>query len=36
MSEQLNYSINISGNANESVGSLKKQFREAQNDVAAL
>jgi chromosome segregation ATPase len=36
MSEQLNYNINISGNANESVGSLKKQLREAQNEVAAL
>jgi actin-related protein len=36
MSEQLNYSINISGNANESVGSLKKQLREAQNEVVAL
>jgi hypothetical protein len=36
MSEQLNYNINISGNANESVGSLKKQLREAQNEVGAL
>jgi hypothetical protein len=36
MSEQLNYNINISGNANESVGSLKKQLREAQNEVSAL
>jgi len=36
MSEQLNYNINISGNANESVGSLKKQLREAQNEVVAL
>jgi hypothetical protein len=36
MSEQLNYNINISGNASESVGSLKKQLREAQNEVAAL
>lgn len=36
MSEQLNYSINISGNANESVGSLKKQLREATAEVAIL
>lgn len=36
MSEQLNYSINVTGNASESVGSLKKQLREAQNEVAAL
>lgn len=36
MSEQLNYNINISGNANESVGSLKKQLREAQNEVVNL
>jgi hypothetical protein len=36
MSEQLNYNINISGNASESLGSLKKQLREAQNEVAAL
>jgi hypothetical protein len=36
MSEQLNYNINVTGNASESVGSLKKQLREAQNEVAAL
>jgi hypothetical protein len=36
MSEQLNYNINISGNASESVGSLKKQLREAQAEVGAL
>jgi len=36
MSEQLNYNINISGNASESVGSLKKQLREAQQDVIVL
>lgn len=36
MAEGLNYQINITGNANESVGSLKKQLREAQNEVAAL
>jgi hypothetical protein len=36
MSEQLNYSINVTGNASESVGSLKKQLREAQNEVTAL
>jgi hypothetical protein len=29
MSEQLNYNINISGNANESVGNIKKQLKEA-------
>jgi hypothetical protein len=36
MAEQLNYNINVSGNASESVGSLKKQLREAQNEVGAL
>ncbi|CAB4137617.1 hypothetical protein UFOVP316_57 [uncultured Caudovirales phage] len=36
MAEQLNYQINVQGNASESVGSLKKQLREAQNEVAAL
>ena len=36
MAEQLNYQINIEGNASESVGSLKKQLREAQNDVTIL
>jgi hypothetical protein len=36
MAEQLNYNINISGNASESLGSLKKQLREAQNEVGAL
>lgn len=29
MAEQLNYNINISGNANESVGNIKKQLKEA-------
>lgn len=36
MAEALNLSINIGGNANESLGTLKKQLREAQNEVAAL
>lgn len=36
MAEQLNYQINVQGNASESVGSLKKQLREAQNDVTIL
>jgi hypothetical protein len=36
MSEQLNYQINVSGNASESVGSLKKQLREATAEVAIL
>jgi hypothetical protein len=36
MAEQLNYQINVGGNASESIGSLKKQLREAQNEVAAL
>jgi len=36
MAEQLNYQINIEGNANQSVGSLKKQLREAQAEVAIL
>jgi hypothetical protein len=36
MAEQLNYNINVSGNASESVGSLKKQLREAQAEVGAL
>ena len=36
MAEQLNYQINIEGNAGESVGSLKKQLREAQAEVAIL
>ncbi len=36
MAEQLNYQINISGNAGESVGSLKKQLREATAEVAIL
>ncbi len=36
MAEQLNYNINVTGNASESVGSLKKQLREAQNEVASL
>lgn len=33
---QLNYQINIGGNAGESVGSLKKQLREASAEVAIL
>jgi hypothetical protein len=36
MAEQLNYNINVSGNASESVGSLKKQLREATAEVAIL
>lgn len=36
MAEQLNYQINIEGNANQSVGSLKKQLREATAEVALL
>lgn len=36
MAEQLNYQINIEGNASQSVGSLKKQLREAQAEVAIL
>lgn len=36
MAEQLNYQINVQGNASESVGSLKKQLREAQAEVAIL
>jgi chromosome segregation ATPase len=36
MAEQLNYQINVSGNASESVGSLKKQLREATAEVAIL
>ena len=36
MAEQLNYQINVQGNASESVGLLKKQLREAQNDVVVL
>ena len=36
MSETLNYNININSNASESLGSLKKQLREAQQEVAAL
>lgn len=36
MAEQLNYQINVQGNASESVGSLKKQLREAQAEVGAL
>jgi hypothetical protein len=36
MSEQLNYNINVNTNAGESLGSLKKQLREAQAEVAAL
>lgn len=36
MAEQLNLSINVSGNVEESLGSIKKQLREAQNEVTAL
>ena len=36
MENTLNYNINVGGNANESVGSLKKQLREAQAEVGAL
>ena len=36
MSEPLNLSINIGGNVEESLGSIKKQLREAQNEVTAL
>ena len=36
MAEQLNYQINVQGNASESVGSLKKQLREATAEVAIL
>jgi hypothetical protein len=32
----LNFKINVSGNANEAVGSLKKQLREAQAEVGVL
>jgi hypothetical protein len=32
----LNFQINVQGNAGEAIGSLKKQLREAQNEVAAL
>jgi hypothetical protein len=33
MSEQLNYNINISGNANESIGNIKKQLKEASAEL---
>jgi hypothetical protein len=33
---QLDFQINVGGNAGEAVGSLKKQLREAQQEVAAL
>jgi hypothetical protein len=36
MSETLNYNINVKTNAGESLGSLKKQLREAQAEVAIL
>ena len=36
MAEQLNLSINVGGNVEESLGSIKKQLREAQNEVTAL
>ena len=36
MAETLNYNINVGGNASESVGSLKKQLREATAEVAIL
>ena len=32
----LNFQINVNGNAGEAVGSLKKQLREAQQEVVAL
>jgi hypothetical protein len=32
----LNFQINVQGNAGEAIGSLKKQLREAQQEVAAL
>jgi hypothetical protein len=33
MAEQLNYNINVGGNANESVGSIKKQLKEANTEL---
>lgn len=36
MAEQLNLNINVGGNATESVGSLKKQLRDATAQVALL
>ena len=36
MAEQLNYQINVGGNASDSIGSIKKQLREAQNEVTVL
>ena len=36
MAEQLNLNINVTGNVNESLGSIKKQLRDAQNEVALL
>lgn len=36
MAEQLSLQINVGGNVGESLGSLKKQLREAQADVGAL
>jgi len=36
MADQLNLQVNVTGNASESVGSLKKQLREATAEVALL
>jgi len=36
MAEQLSLQINVGGNVSESLGSLKKQLREAQAEVGAL
>ena len=35
MSEQLNYQINIGGNATESIGNVKKQLKEANEELIA-
>jgi hypothetical protein len=35
MAEQLNYNINISGNANESIGNIKKQLKDANAELIA-
>lgn len=36
MAEQLNLQVNVTGNVTQSVGSLKQQLKEAQNDVVIL
>lgn len=36
MAEELNLKVNVTGNVEESLGSIKKQLREAQNEVTAL